>query len=1042
MFSTSFSAFNLRERADLPQLAIPLSDRAKADRARARERISWWRKEFHGGRESTFRRWLQLAGYPSTAEALAVVETDHVARFQDKAPAWLDWLNQAHAGWSTHNLTEVQRRARAEQSGSRAIVDPYVELARRRIGQALDQAVAHGLSMDRAKLENDIIGHIGSRLFFTARGAAALSLNVERLRGGLAGQTSEDRAADFALGLLSPSRRRALLQDYPVLDRKLAQASLAMTIAAEEMIQRLSEDHVAVREHFGLGDSPVTALQCGQGDPHKFGRSVAIVEFGSGKVVYKPRSMAVDEAFQGLLRWLGERIDDAPEPQRVIDCGDHGWAEFIDYRPCQDAEAVARAYRRMGALLAVLNLCGATDLHYENLIFRGDSPFAIDLETVMTGRPRFGGRGAAASAAQRVTRASLHNIGFLPAPTMGPGGRFDLSAGGLVREQASPIESSIVDSLARDDARAVMRRAVMAPRGNVVRLDGVLQPPGDHLDALVKGFRLAYGAFQHGKPGLLDETGPLEPLRRTTIRWVPRPTLTYALMQVRANHPTFLRDGLDQDMAFSELWTDAEGQPHLLRILESEYADLWQGDVPYFVARADAHDAQDSRGQIIVGLFEESGYQALTRQVGRLSSADLERQVAVLKTAFIAAQLDRGPEQPSEPILTATGASRPDLAERCQAEAQRIGDYLIRSAWIEGHYPFWFGISSIDKTAFRAELAGPDLYSGLGGIGVFFAALARTTGEPRFEAMARRCLTGHRASPPAQSAGGYVGAAGLLYAELRMAEGFDVSAAFVRKQLRSITQLVEADEQYDVVSGAAGAILGCLAAARRPAFADEALAAALRCAAHLEARASRTDGVATWTPARFETPMTGFSHGAAGIAYALAALARATGERRHSQLAWEALAFETAHFDVERGLWRDARPDTPAGTAWCHGAPGITIGRQAIANLGLPDAPGGLTDEIALGLEACARIAAGGSHCLCHGAAGNIEPFIDGGADHQKRVAGLAERMLDEIRTGGWRSGYDGYVEAPGLMTGLAGIGYGLLRISAPETPSVLRLDG
>jgi lantibiotic modifying enzyme len=34
-------------------------------------------------------------------------------------------------------------------------------------------------------------------------------------------------------------------------------------------------------------------------------------------------------------------------------------------------------------------------------------------------------------------------------------------------------------------------------------------------------------------------------------------------------------------------------------------------------------------------------------------------------------------------------------------------------------------------------------------------------------------------------------------------------------------------------------------------------------------------------------------------------------------------------------------------------------------------------------------------------------------------------------------------VESPGLMTGLAGIGYGLLRVAAPaRVPSVLTLEG
>ena len=44
--------------------------------------------------------------------------------------------------------------------------------------------------------------------------------------------------------------------------------------------------------------------------------------------------------------------------------------------------------------------------------------------------------------------------------------------------------------------------------------------------------------------------------------------------------------------------------------------------------------------------------------------------------------------------------------------------------------------------------------------------------------------------------------------------------------------------------------------------------------------------------------------------------------------------------------------------------------------------------------------------------------------------------------SGSWRSGAPGAVETPGLLMGLAGIGYELLRIANPDqVPSVLALE-
>ena len=53
----------------------------------------------------------------------------------------------------------------------------------------------------------------------------------------------------------------------------------------------------------------------------------------------------------------------------------------------------------------------------------------------------------------------------------------------------------------------------------------------------------------------------------------------------------------------------------------------------------------------------------------------------------------------------------------------------------------------------------------------------------------------------------------------------------------------------------------------------------------------------------------------------------------------------------------------------------------------------------------------------------------------------IAASVLDSINKHGWLCGIPMGVETPGLMTGLAGIGYGLLRLAEPErVPPVLTL--
>ncbi|MFZ9229613.1 MAG: lanthionine synthetase LanC family protein, partial [Prochlorococcaceae cyanobacterium] len=70
-------------------------------------------------------------------------------------------------------------------------------------------------------------------------------------------------------------------------------------------------------------------------------------------------------------------------------------------------------------------------------------------------------------------------------------------------------------------------------------------------------------------------------------------------------------------------------------------------------------------------------------------------------------------------------------------------------------------------------------------------------------------------------------------------------------------------------------------------------------------------------------PLTGFSHGAAGMAAALARLAQATADERYAEAARRAIAYERSVFVAETGNWPDFRSSAEPNEfmlRWCHGA--------------------------------------------------------------------------------------------------------------------------
>jgi class II lanthipeptide synthase len=198
--------------------------------------------------------------------------------------------------------------------------------------------------------------------------------------------------------------------------------------------------------------------------------------------------------------------------------------------------------------------------------------------------------------------------------------------------------------------------------------------------------------------------------------------------------------------------------------------------------------------------------------------------------------------------------------------------------------------------------------------------------------------------------------------------------------------------------------------------------------------------------------LTGLSHGAAGVGYALLELHRVTRSEPFRATALAAFKYERGLFDPEAGNWLDLSGGSDPEerrflVAWCHGAPGIALTR--LRALDLLDDAGCRADAVAgtrtTREEVRAGLATGsGNYSLCHGLAGNAEILLHardvlGGAWEAERTLALevAEAGIERHgATGRWPSGLRG--EAPGLMLGLAGTALFYLRLHDPSVPSVL----
>ena len=884
-------------------------------------------------------------------------------------------------------------------------LEPLLDSARRDLAAAGHTGV----------LAEQFLQRLGLRLVKLAARTLVLELARARDRGELAGDTPAARFLDFTHRLVGGSELAEFLAAYPVLARVLGESCRQGVEGHLELLARLAEDRESLVTGLLDGRDPgtLTSIDPG-GDPHRGGRCTAILTFADGRrLVYKPRSLELHQHFNAFVDWLNAKTAVDIRTARLLTRDGYGWLEYVVHEPCADFAGVRRFYQRQGALLALLYVLDGTDMHFENLIAAGDQPVLVDVETLFH-PSRLPATASSHDPADRALVASVYRTALLPLLVPGEFGVADVS--GLGGGSTAPM--SVVDwADAGLDSMHLVRRPGQTPiAANRPMLDGATIEPREHEIAVLTGFRAAYEAIARHREEFLGPDGMLAQCASDELRFVPRSTSLYKGLLDESTHPDALRDAAGRSQLLDLLW-DADESLHA--IVPQELADLWAGDVPLFTARPDSTDVWASDGTRIADVLAMTGLAAVEAKIASLSHVDEHRQ-----TWLISASLATRPE----PIKHASTRTRQHVGtteadpDQLLAAATDIADEIVAQVIGEtGGAANWLGLELLDDHHWAVRPMGAGLSNGYTGAALFLAQVGALTGAGKYYELARDAIrpiplllealagdleSAHFVGP------GFHGLGGISYGLHRLSTllGDSGLTSWLAASLELTEQLTTDPTEFpSYVEGAAGGLAAMQAITGLPA----AGRLAERYADHLVTTVE--SGLRGRVAAEH-----GFARGFQGIAWTLGQYG-VPGDR---------------YLDAARTAADLDRRNAPAGHGWCSGDAGTALARAAA----------GVPADLDSYLRAAAERPVLADLSLCHGELGAVESLMWLAAREyptaeaaRRRRAGL---VLAAVQQYGPQCGTPRAVPSPGLLTGLAGIGYGLLRLAYPErVPSVLLLE-
>ena len=879
-----------------------------------------------------------------------------------------------------------------------------------------------------------------------------LLAEFSRKKYELEGETDKERAQKYNELLKTNSYKDEIINRYPEMHNLMWNKSILCGNFINECFKQTSKHAEEIKKFFKIDILKISSLQLGQGDVHNHGKSVSILTTETGcKIVYKPREMRNEAAFQRVIEWFNSKTSPAAgldlKTIAVISGEGCGFAQHIDHAPCKTENEAKRFYYRCGELLALLYSLEATDMHYENLIANGEYPVIIDAETIISPHMPMHGD-AELSLLQK--SASIARIGMLPMFISKGDNKIDVSALNGGKEQRSPYKSHmIVKDSQSEEVKDHYDFHMIPAKENHPGTDFCTE---NHIEDIINGYRFAYSVISDNKEKFLLLINDL--FGNIPIRVLITSTAIYSTMITIGYNPQLLKDRMSRSIALLRNCF----LPNVYKnddVFRCEYHSMLIGDIPYFTAKLNSKDLHC--GKIVIKDYLKLPMQAqLIQKVNNMCQEDLSFQEMFIKEAFS--------QSKKAYSMDVTGLRPESINDSYLSTVKDILDYLIAKSFIfNQECRSWVDSIFDESTSSYSSLAhiGSELYNGEIGIALVMHYYGILSGDEKYltyaEEIMKYCLTklySFDLNKPYQT-GAFTGLSGSLYVLAKMYQNSNSKRkeykGHILKYMELFNSIAEYDKTLDVIGGNAG-LLHILCSIR-----DEINDADIKFQANIVIKKGLNTLLNGFDNKKKTWPLiiegeargyTGFAHGSAGIVSALARYA-SKAEQAEKKLIHRMI---NDYFRFEKGMlnddgtnWYKNEKQAIVSSGWCHGSSGILLSKALLIKYGLPSAL--VNQDLATALKTTLNSGFGTNPSLCHGDLGNMDILLTVGKiinDNNliQKSTNIFRWEYENVLTKRWRGKSFRGSEVLGLMLGLSGFAYGILRMTYPDTvQSVLFLE-